>query len=421
MVRRATFIALLLQVVLPAIPQQRPPEAASEPVILKSASRAVQLHVFVSDSSGRPVRRLQKSDFVVTDNGHPRDIRIFAGELDANQTVQSPGVYSNRRAMRDSRFVTAIVLDAVPRPEGSQRNGGRFASATSAFWLNSVRSQAMRAIDRIEPGQTIAIYAACPDLRIVQDYTSDSARLLASLRAFVPPRLPDAAAKNKSPTIDTLVPPMLSVLRDVAGRMSAASGRKSVVWISQAYGAELDLSAIRGATESTVAAFNDANVLLYAVDARFSPTCEAPNFPAGPPSAGVIDRSYTVTLTCSQARDVSDGWMDDLASATGGRAFSGGNVIGVEGRDAGTGERWGMYQSQRNDGVVGEALRFALDDARYAYELGFYVPESELDGKVHTLAVTVPAKPKFVLRYRTKYTASFDGNGPPAAQELDRP
>ena len=66
----------------------------------------------------------------------------------------------------------------------------------------------------------------------------------------------------------------------------------------------------------------------------------------------------------------------------------------------------GMYRMQSDHGIVSDALRFAEDDSRSAYEMGFYVPESELDGKVHTLSVTVPGKPKFELRYRSGYTAS---------------
>jgi len=410
--------ALFLQAVLRAVPQARPPDAAPGPIILKSTSRAVQLDVFVNDPSGRPVHGLQKNDFVVTDDGYPRDIRIFAGEIDANRTAPSsattvpPGVYSNRLGMRGSRIVTAIVIDAVPRPDGLQKNAGIFAAFKPEFWSNLVRSQAIRAINRMEPGQTIAIYAACPDLSIVQDYTSDPDRLVASLKAFVPPRLRDAAGKKQPRTIDAFVPPMLSALRDVAGRMSGASGRKSVVWISQAYGAGLNLSAISGATNSVVAAFNDANVRLYAVDARFSPTCQPPvNF----------DQSGTVPLTCSQPPDISDEWMEHLAQATGGRAFSGGRVFAIQERDAQAGTTWSRYELQSDHGVISEALRFAVDDSRYAYEMGFYVSESELDGKVHMLSVTVPAKPRFGLRYRSGYTASASATAPPAAQGLTGP
>jgi hypothetical protein len=211
MYRWAAIVAFFLQAVLRAVPQQRP-EPAAEPIILKSTSHAVQLDVIVSDASGNPVHGLQKNDFVVTDNGHPRDIRIFGGDFDANRT----GVYSNRLGMRDSRIVTAIVIDAVPRPDGMQKNDGIFGWSKPAFWFSMVRGQAMYAINRMEPGQIIAIYAACPDLRIVQDYTFDPDRLVAGLKAFVPPHLPDAAGKQRPSTMDALVPPMLSALRDVA-------------------------------------------------------------------------------------------------------------------------------------------------------------------------------------------------------------
>jgi len=153
MYRRAAIAALFLQAALRAVPQSPPPDPAPEPIILKSTSRAVQLDVVVNDVSGRPVHGLQKNDFVVSDNGHPRDIRIFAGEIDANQTAPSssttapPGVYSNRFGMRDSRIVTAIVIDAVPRPDGLQRNAGILGSAKPEFWFNLVRGQAMGAID----------------------------------------------------------------------------------------------------------------------------------------------------------------------------------------------------------------------------------------------------------------------------------
>ena len=420
MYRRAAIAALFMQAVPHSSAQTRPPDAGSEPLILKSNSRAVQLDVFVNDPSGRPVHGLQKSDFLVTDNGHRRDTRIFAGEIDANQTPPSaanapPDVYSNRFGMQNSRIVTAIVIDAVPRPEGLQRDPGIIAAHRFALgWFNFARAETVSAIYRMVPGQTVAIYAACPDLRIVQDYTSDPGRLVASLKAFVPPRVPDGTGKKQPATIDALVPPMLSALRDVAGRMSGADGRKSVVWLSQGYGTELNLSAIRGVTDSTVAALNDADVSLYAVDARFSPTCQAPaDLPPDP--TGIVN------LTCSQPPDISDEWMDYLARATGGRAFSGGKVSGMRVQDAQGKMIWGSHGMESDRGVITEALRFAEDDSRYAYEMGFYVPETELDGKVHKLSVTVPGKPKFGLRYRSGYTASASAGGPPAEPELKGP
>ncbi|HTW67616.1 MAG TPA: VWA domain-containing protein [Bryobacteraceae bacterium] len=430
MYRRAAMVALFLETLLHADPQSQPPDAAPEPIVLKSTSHAVQLDVFVTDPSGRPVHGLQKSEFVVTDDGRPRDIRIFPGEIDANQAASpstarepAPGMYSNRLGMRDSRIVTVIVIDAAPRPEGLQKNTGLLASTRPEFWFSTVRWQAINAIHRMTPGQTMAIYAASPDLRIVQDYTSDPDRLEASLQAFVPPPLPKVRGKKQPQKIDVLVPPMLSALRGAAARMSGASGRKSVIWVSQAYGTDLDLSSLGEATDATIDAFNNARIPLYAVDARFSPTCDPPDFSTGIPGPGQVDRAEVVTLRCAQPPDVSDEWMRYLANNTGGRAFSAGAVSGVRWQEpspSGGGPiRGGSYRLEMGGhGLIDDALRFAVDDSRYAYVMGFYVPEAEMDGKVHTLSVTLPGKPRLELRYRTRYTASASVAAPPAAQEL---
>jgi hypothetical protein len=425
--RRAAIAALFLIAVLRAAPQQAP-DAASGTLILKSASRAVQLDVFVNDAAGHPVHGLRKSDFVVTDNGHPRDVRIFSGEIDADRTAPSsaktappPDMYSNRVGLLDSRIVTAIVIDAVPRPGGLQRNAGGFAPDRPDFSANIVLGPAISAINRMAPGQTIAIYAACPDLRVVQDYTSDPDRLIASLKAFVPVRAGADDCKKQPWTVDAFVPPLLSALRDVVGRMSGASGRKSVVWLSQAYFSDLDLRAIDGATGQTVAAFNDANVSLYAVDTRLNPVCQHPaRLPGGLSEDGRNDRSPVVpiSLTCSMPPDVGDDWMSYLAQSTGGRAFRTDSISATEFENAPLGSVARKYEFSSDHGIVSDAIRFAADDSRYAYQMGFYVPESELDGKVHVLSVTVPGKPKFELRYRGGYTASSAATAPPATQEL---
>ena len=337
---------LSLLALLRAAAQQSDPAAE---LTLKSASRVVQLDVSVVDASGNPVHGLQKKDFVLTDDGHPRDMQFFAGEVSADKTTLSPAtaeppfvMYSNRPGPADSRIVTAVVIDAVLRPDGVQKNNpgvlGIGSHAVSAeFRPNWVFAQAIGSIERMVPGQTMAIYVACPDLVILQDFTSDAARLLASANAFVLPPVQTTKDKKQSLPIDTFVPPMLSVLRDVAGRMSGETGRKSVIWLSQAYGTELKPASIKAETASTVAAFSDLNIPLYAVDTRFNPICDAPpNNPIGSfnlsPSIPALaplsttdsraailgPRGTAAILTCTNATDISNEWMDDLARATGG-------------------------------------------------------------------------------------------------------
>jgi VWFA-related protein len=82
--------------------------------------------------------------------------------------------------------------------------------------------------------------------------------------------------------------------------------------------------------------------------------------------------------------------MDEIAAETGGRAF---------------------YNTNDFEG----SLRKAMDDARLTYTLGFYVPESDWDGKFHKLAVKVKAAGAELLSRR----GYFAGDLPPES-EADR-
>ena len=56
----------------------------------------------------------------------------------------------------------------------------------------------------------------------------------------------------------------------------------------------------------------------------------------------------------------------------------------------------GSYGIQRERSLVEDAITFATEESRYSDEPGLYVPQSELDGKVHRLDVTVPGRPRYV-------------------------
>jgi len=327
-------------------------------VRFKSDTRAVQINVSVRDAEGRPVRSLRKEDFVVTDNGKPREIQLFAGDEARNAALTAPalpkGVFSNRFGPRTAQGrITAIVIDTV---------------LTWFPWYSHIQEQArehaIRAVERMEPGETVAVYVTCPWLRILQDYTSDRERVLDALKGFVPfTPLPLAWAPNPFGG-------SLAALRDVATHMSAASGRKSVIWVS--IGIPNPALVVRrfpgfGALyESTIRAFNDANVALSPVDPR-----------------GVVGLDQFVQAATG------------LAQRTGGRAYY-----------------------MRND--LDQAIAEALDDTQYTYELGFYLSATDFDGRFHELTVKVPRQPKLTLHYRQGYSASSSSPLPERKPALDQ-
>jgi VWFA-related protein len=329
-----------------ALPQQTAPG----PPLIKSETHAVQIHVAVRDAQGEPVRGLHREDFVVRDAGKIRDVRIFSADNEPAAAPPPrpplpPGTFSNRFGPSDEsgRF-TAIVIEAVL--------SGVYQPAAGMARQSEARAQAIRAIAKLHTGDAVAVYAICPELRIIQDYTHDLDRVAAALTAFQP--CPATAAMAGG---DHGLSAILTALRAVASHMSAASGRKSAVWISGGFpppsSVERFVPGIQALFDSTVRAFNDADTALYPVY-------------LGGMLAGM---------------DASAQTMKGFAQKTGGHAYT-----------------------MRND--LDQAIVEAIEDAAATYEVGFYLSDSDFDGKFHPLTVSVAGRPRLTLRYRRGYTAS---------------
>jgi VWFA-related protein len=326
---------------------------------LKVETRVVQVAVSVKDAHGHPIRDLRKEDFAVTDEGKRREIALFSGEAEvvppaARPTALPSNVYSNRFGANQSRGrVTAILIDGV--------NTGWGAQAYS-------RGRAIEAVDRMAPGESIALYTMKPDLAILQDYTTDRTLLRKALESYWPavqwradrvpaksptvipqlPRNPMAAADMRRRVEDTL-----GYLRLIASHMAGAPGRKSIVWLTGGFPNFPEYSEDFNATMRAV---NDANVAIYPVDAR--------------------------GLLVSPAGMINVQLMQRFAEQTGGQAYY-----------------------NRND--VGQAIVEAVEDARYTYSLGFYLGDNDLDGRFHQLKVKV-TRPGLVVHARNGYSAVRD-------------
>jgi hypothetical protein len=110
---------------------------------------------------------------------------------------------------------------------------------------------------------------------------------------------------------------------------------------------------------------NDANVALYAVDARPLPYSTETNIAT----------------------------MKRFADATGGKAYY-----------------------HRND--IDQAILEAMEDSQVSYTLGFYLADDEQDGKFHPLKVSVDRR-AVELRYRRGYYSGTDPE--PGASKKSKP
>jgi VWFA-related protein len=207
---------------------------------------------------------------------------------------------------------------------------------------------------------------------VVQDYTSDRELLARSLNAYIPPALtnspsasPGSAAscapdKQRSETeastreveffVKEGAEQVRLSLQGLANRLALVPGRKSVYWLTEGFPPRLVRDS---AWENTIAALNDANIAVNAVDA-----------------GGLsVARHTAATQT-----------MQQIAEGTGGQLYT-----------------------NRND--LDAAMAEGIDASRAAYTLAFYLSDGERDNKIHNLKVEVD-RPGLQLLYRRVYYAA---------------
>jgi len=383
MVRNSLVLAILFSVCTTSYAWQ-----AAVPTI-HAETRVVQIEVVVKDSHGYPVGNLSKKDFIVTDQGKPRAIDIFSVDTGQNGRGQFPApamapsvspqsqrppsnVFSNRNAgppPRTTVHSTVILLDHV--------NIAEFAVTA---WE---RQGVLDLMNKVAPDERIALYVVgkLEGIVLLQDYTTDHALLLKSMRDYVPRYMsstpsdfpqPKAAKIDgdrpepppvKELKVEDFVEDVRLSLQSLAEHLSLVPGRKSVFWISQGFFA----SQMHGLAwepksdafdpgekwQKTIDTLNTADVAVSAISAARNP----------------LDPVRGKPLV-----------MKQIAEATGGRGYFGGS----------------------ND--IAAELAEGIEDSRTVYTLGFYLSEGDRDDKFHDLKVSI-TRPGLQLSYRQGYYA----------------
>ncbi|MGA2132596.1 MAG: VWA domain-containing protein [Bryobacteraceae bacterium] len=386
-------------------------------VVIRATTRLVQVNVIVT-KNGEPVRGLKKEDFQVFDNGKRQEIRQFSEDtravLPSAAEPLPPGTFTNQLETRSGTpgAVTAILLDGV--------NTG-FATQTYA------RQQVLAFLRQIQPEDRIALYTLdSHGLKVLHDYTTDSADLVAKLAKYQGDILPDVTGASDINTmlgsrgsggggmerayfLNNRILTTLKAIEFIANNLAPLPGRKNLIWVSSAFPLQIGfgtngsggrsgsgssgnmysaasngrpsssggLSQTRSIpkphdqqtwtadADNTIRALNNANLAIYPVDAR------------------------GLTLSKSFVRQST---MIELASRTGGRAF---------------------YNS--ND--ITDAIRSAVADSAVTYTLGFYPQNDKFNNSFHELKVKLADFPHAELRYRRGY---LDQSAPPQDEKQRR-
>jgi VWFA-related protein len=336
-----------------------------------AAGHRIILTVIVHDAEGRASSALDAGDFVISENGRPQSISLFRNLRPPQELIvkRPPKDYmiSNRpfAAFESQQPVNVLILDT--------RN-------TDPEFQPWMRSQALRFVSMLRPDADMAFYQlAAPGLRLLHQFSHDKSHLEAAIAGVLEPATAREFERESSAGAVGLerYRQTCEAISQMARYLGRFERRKNLIWLSGDFPPVFETENKRTHSASPECAamaitLNRANTALYPVDVR-SPIATEPFQQVPPGDLGAVPRNRRGALS----RD----WlhtMATLAALTGGRAIE-------------------------NRSQLAEAMIDALNETRFAYELGFNIAPGECDGKLHALRVqmhirdaTVLAKQAFV-------------------------
>lgn len=281
----------------PAPPASQHPPQADQP-ILRVTTRLIQLNVVAQDRHGNPVTDLTKDDFVLKDTGKEQKIAVFSleradatpaspvgGHVVAGQTLP-PNTFTNRVEQKVGA-VTVILFD---------RLNTKLTDSVQA------KAQLVKYIKQMSPNDQVAIYVQGRDLTLVHDFSKspealikavngDKLNAINSVAADADPEDSNTGNDDLDATIDRanqMLADYLNVqraqqtlesLQVIAQHVSNIPGRKNLVWISSGFPFSMnqdtmnidnprDSRDFNEETQKMARFLNDANMAIYAIDAR---------------------------------------------------------------------------------------------------------------------------------------------------------
>jgi VWFA-related protein len=305
-------------------------------------TRVVLTDVTVTDANGNPIRGLPQSAFRIFDNKQPQVIASLeehaglpAASLPAASTA---GVYSNEYLLHLPTVLNIVLIDIANIDMPDQ------------MYLNY---ELTRFLNEQPDGQPLAIYLrAGSGYFLVQNFTADRKLLLDAVHKAIP-RFPPQGREYRS-DFDTL--------RQLVVSFRQLPGRKNVLWFSGGSTRFLIPDAIPlqddAAWRDLYDQLDQERIAIYPIDAR-----------------GLIPADINLALILANQHMA----MDDVAQATGGKAF------------------------YNNNGLK-EITEHLLESDSSFYTLTYSPHDLHFDNKWHKVRVEVDGT-SYHLSYRSGYFA----------------
>lgn len=398
--------------------------AIQAPVEFPSRIDLVTLDAVVVDGRGRPVSDLARDEFVVREDGVPREIVSFErfGDAPTPARVEAAASPNPRGAASPEPRpggVFALIVDdqglagreledtrdAIVRFVATLRDGDEVtlaATSGAAWWTTTLpegredllaiagrlRGQATGAslaFDHISDYEAFAIRDhedAGMISRVVRRWTVNGACVMVQGRQD--PGCP-SRVRAMAAAVDGMrrkrTRSLLATLRRTLEAFAPHRGRKSILLFSRGFLQDSDSTAQEGAARA-----REANAAVYFIDARGLQAAPGLHTAA---DAGAPDSRDFVRMG-AEAGALESGGAQALASETGGVSF-------------------------RNTNDLGAAAALVADEARAYYLLGFLPRSDRKPGDWRRLAVEV-TRPGVSVRTRKGYTLAAGTPEPPDRQ-----
>jgi VWFA-related protein len=358
----------------PARPQADRQQNEGGGLVIRQSVRRVILDVVVSDANGGPVPGLSTEDFSIAEDGKPQRIHSF--------DVHDFDVISNSLPKHPD-FLPANTFVNVPT--GPER-GPLYVLLLDLLDMSVddqpvARAQLMKFVKSKPLGTRFAIFVLSDGLYLVQGFTEDRNLLADALdaknsRSHLPRIF--LYADNYQPYYSAT-----RALIGVAKFLADLPGHKNVIWLSASFQSAILPSsdaAVEGLSASEeVKEMTDTlargQIAVYPVDVRGSVVTHVSTQPG---SMGMVTTSNSTALNASYLTE------EEIANATGGRAFYG-----------------------TND--VAGALTEATETGGHYYTLTYSPSNQNYDGRLRHVHVELAKR-----GYHVAYRRSYYGNPGPA-------
>ena len=384
----------------------------------------VLVRVVVRDTQGNVVTNLRKEDFQLQDNRKLQTITTFSLETPESHAIV-PAVAATP-TLDAAGPIEAPAVAASPLP---QRFVALVFDDTDMLMQDavSVRAASTRLFDSLAPSDRVGMYTTSGQL--TQEFTSDHAKLKESLLGIVPRPLATIQGFHDCPDInyyeadqivnyhdsqalgvatedtiqcafngdrtqqaaaqsmaqaqadrvaslgDQQTDYVYRHLEDTMRRLAAMPGQRVMVLVSPGFIVTTNTREGRDLIDRA----NRSNIVINTIDARglYTPDLlgDISNPGAGSGSTAGYKSSYRL-----QAQFAQSDILGQLADGTGGTFFH-----------------------NRND--IDQGLRRAVAAPPLSYLLGFSPQNLKVDGRYHTLKVTLASKQKFTVQTRHGYYA----------------